>query len=127
MTAERKSKSANPSDNPSDGPAGNPAGDRVDEASDESFPASDPPAWTPVEGERAVPPEPRPDVSGRSEAEVAELKDRLLRAMADQENARKRAEREREEAVRYAPSALARDLLATVDNLRRAIESIAAT
>jgi molecular chaperone GrpE len=66
-------------------------------------------------------------VSGRSEAEIAELKDRLLRSMADQENARKRAERDREEAVRYALSALARDLLTTVDNLRRAIESIAGT
>jgi len=58
------------------------------------------------------------------EAELADCKDRLLRALADQENARRRAERERDEAVKYAASGLARDLLATVDNLRRAIESV---
>ena len=60
------------------------------------------------------------------EAEVTDLKDRLLRALAEQENARRRAAREREEAVRFAASGLARDLLATLDNLRRAIESVPA-
>ena len=58
------------------------------------------------------------------EAEVADLKDRLLRALAEQENARRRAERERQEAVRFAASGLARDLLASLDNLRRALESV---
>jgi molecular chaperone GrpE len=58
------------------------------------------------------------------EAELADCKDRLLRALADQENARRRAHRERDEAVKYAASGLARDLLATVDNLRRAIVSV---
>jgi molecular chaperone GrpE len=57
-------------------------------------------------------------------AELAECKDRLLRAMAEQENARRRAQRERDEAVRFATSGLARDLLPTADNLRRAIESV---
>jgi molecular chaperone GrpE len=57
------------------------------------------------------------------EAESADLKDRLLRALAEQENARRRAEREREEAVKFAASGIARDLLATADNLRRAIAS----
>jgi molecular chaperone GrpE len=60
------------------------------------------------------------------EAEVADLKDRLLRALAEQENTRRRAQREREEAIRFAASPLARDLLATADNLRRAIESVPA-
>jgi molecular chaperone GrpE len=58
------------------------------------------------------------------EAELADCKDRLLRALAEQENARRRAQRERDEAVRFAASGLARDLLATADNLRRAIESV---
>jgi molecular chaperone GrpE len=58
------------------------------------------------------------------EAELADCKDRLLRALAEQENLRRRAQRERDEAVRFAASGLARDLLATADNLRRAIESV---
>jgi molecular chaperone GrpE len=58
------------------------------------------------------------------EAEAADLKDRLLRALAEQENARRRAERDREEAIRFAASGLARDLLSTLDNLRRAIEAV---
>jgi molecular chaperone GrpE len=60
----------------------------------------------------------------RSAAEIADLKGRLLRALADQENLRRRAARDRDEAVRFAASDLIRDLLPSVDNLRRAIESI---
>jgi molecular chaperone GrpE len=58
------------------------------------------------------------------EAEVADCKDRVLRALAEQENSRRRAERERQDAIRFAAAGLARDLLATADNLRRAIESV---
>jgi molecular chaperone GrpE len=45
------------------------------------------------------------------EAQLADCKDRFLRALAEQENARRRALREREEAVGFAASGLARDLL----------------
>jgi molecular chaperone GrpE len=58
------------------------------------------------------------------EAEAARYKDQALRALADAENVRRRAEREREDAAKYGVSQLARDLLPVADNLRRAIESV---
>jgi molecular chaperone GrpE len=58
------------------------------------------------------------------EAELAEQKDRLLRALAEVENTRRRAQREREDATKYAISGFAKDLLAAADNLRRAIDSL---
>lgn len=60
------------------------------------------------------------------ETEVANLKDQLLRALAEGENQRRRAQREREEAVKYAATGLARDLLTVPDNLRRALDSVPA-
>ncbi|HEY1638589.1 MAG TPA: nucleotide exchange factor GrpE [Rhizomicrobium sp.] len=56
-------------------------------------------------------------------AENAELKDRLLRALADAENIRRRAERERQDASQYAVTRFARDILAVADNFARAIEA----
>jgi molecular chaperone GrpE len=60
----------------------------------------------------------------RLEAELATLNDRLLRSLAEQENVRRRAERAREEAVRFASSDMAKDMLPAVDNLRRALDSV---
>lgn len=57
-------------------------------------------------------------------AERDELQDRLLRALADVENSRKRAERERREAAQYGGSKLARDLLPVYDNLNRALATV---
>ena len=57
------------------------------------------------------------------EAEVAELRDRLLRTQADFDNFRKRMIREREESARYANAALLSDLLAVIDDFERAIRS----
>lgn len=57
-------------------------------------------------------------------AEVSDLKDQLLRSIADLENARKRHAKEREDAVKYAASKFARDMLEVADNLRRALESV---
>ena len=57
-------------------------------------------------------------------AEVAELKDRLLRALAETENLRKRAERDRRDAELYGGVRLARDLLSVHDNLGRALDAM---
>ena len=53
-----------------------------------------------------------------------QLKDRLLRAFAETENMRKRAERDRRDAEVYGGTKLARDLLSVQDNLERALENI---
>ncbi|MEM1344771.1 MAG: nucleotide exchange factor GrpE [Pseudomonadota bacterium] len=57
------------------------------------------------------------------EEERDQLKDRLIRALAETENVRKRAERDRRDAETYAGTKLARDLLDVLDNLERAIAS----
>jgi Molecular chaperone GrpE (heat shock protein) len=56
-------------------------------------------------------------------AERDELKDRFVRALAETENVRKRADRDRREAEQYGGSKLARDMLPVYDNLARALES----
>jgi len=58
------------------------------------------------------------------EAELAETKDRLLRALAETENVRRRLQRERDDASKYAVSNFAKDLLSAVDNLRRALDAM---
>ena len=60
---------------------------------------------------------------GPSAAEAADLKDRLMRVLADQENFRRRVERDCQDAVRFAATQLVKDLLQTADNLSRALES----
>ena len=56
------------------------------------------------------------------EAERDELKDQILRAMAEVENMRRRTERELSQARKYGHSNFARDLIAAVDNLKRAVD-----
>ncbi len=58
-----------------------------------------------------------------AKTEAANLKDALLRAMAETENTRRRAERQAQEARAYAIDRFARDLLAVADNLGRALDS----
>ncbi|MDO5603760.1 MAG: nucleotide exchange factor GrpE [Paracoccus sp. (in: a-proteobacteria)] len=60
----------------------------------------------------------------RLTAERDELRDRFMRALADAENARKRADKERRDAEQYGGTRLARDLLPVYDHLHRAIDAI---
>lgn len=59
-------------------------------------------------------------------AEVAALKDRLIRTMADLENTRKRGERDRQDALKFGATKFARDICEVGDNLRRALGSVPA-
>ncbi len=65
------------------------------------------------------------DQVARLETEAALLKDQLLRALAETENLRRRGQREREKLVRYAAAPVIKDLIGVVDNLRRAMDSVA--
>lgn len=57
-------------------------------------------------------------------AEMAQMKDNQLRALAEAENVRRRAMRERDDASKFAVSAFAKELLQVADNLRRALETV---
>ncbi len=73
--------------------------------------------------EEAPPPGPE-EVINALQAEIAGLKDQLLRAVAETENIRRRAAKEKLDASKFGIASLARDLLAVPDTLDRAIESI---
>jgi len=64
------------------------------------------------------------DVVEALRAERDEMRDRLMRAYADLENTRKRADRERREAEQYGGARLARDILPVFDNLERALAAV---
>jgi molecular chaperone GrpE len=55
-------------------------------------------------------------------AENSQLKDRVLRTLAEMENLRRRTEREVSDAKTYAVTGFARDMLTVMDNLARALE-----
>ncbi len=57
------------------------------------------------------------------DAEIADLKERLLRAAAETENVRRRLEREKTDAAQYGATAFARDMLSVADNLSRALSA----
>src|SRR5262249_39053083 len=58
------------------------------------------------------------------EREHAEMKDRLLRTLAEMENLRKRTEREIADSRLYSVTSFARDLLVVADNMRRALDAV---
>ncbi len=86
----------------------------------ESGPGAEAASELPEEGRREAGPD------SELAAEVADLKDKLLRALADSENLRRRHARELEEARKYAMTGFARDLLDVADNMRRAIAAVPA-
>ena len=55
--------------------------------------------------------------------QVSDLKDRLVRTVADTENYKKRLLRDKEEAVKYANTALVKDLIGPLDDFSRAIDA----
>lgn len=73
------------------------------------------------EGSRTV-----QDVIAALQAESADFKDKWLRAHAEVENIRKRAEREKEDMAKYAIARLARDIVNVGDNFQRAIDAVPA-
>ena len=80
----------------------------------------------PSEGETSAPAMDQPiDPYGALIAERDELKDRLLRTLAESENVRKRADRDRREGEKYGGTRIVRDLIPVYDNLRRALNSAA--
>jgi len=60
-----------------------------------------------------------------SGALAADLKDKLLRTLAEMENLRKRTEREIADSRLYGVASFARDMLVVADNMRRALEAVA--
>src|SRR6202789_4037213 len=78
-------------------------------------------AKTPEDAAAAAP---QPTPSTALEREHAEMKDRLLRTLAEMENLRKRTEREVTDARLYGVAGFARDTLAVADNMRRALDAV---
>ncbi len=65
-----------------------------------------------------------PAPSTALEREHAEMKDRLLRTLAEMENLRKRTDREVAESRLYGVTSFARDVLGVADNMRRALDAV---
>ena len=64
------------------------------------------------------------DENNDLEVKINELKDQLMRTLADSENLRKRTLKEVEQAKKYSHISFVRDLVSSVDNLKRALDSV---
>jgi len=85
---------------------------------------SNTPEASPIENGAPLEPSVDTDDGVDLEPKEEELRNQLLRAIADNENLRKRTEREVAAAKKYGPFSFVRDLLASVDNLEKAISLI---
>jgi molecular chaperone GrpE len=92
--------------------------EQIEELNGEEQPIGDAPPAGGADGDRVL----RAEVE-RLEAEVADWRDRALRAAADMENVRRRARLDVEEAHRFASERLITDLLPVLDNFTRALEA----
>jgi molecular chaperone GrpE len=86
-----------------------------------SPPASAHPPSPPDAPEASAAPQSGTGETAALQAENAALQDRALRALAEAENTRRRAQRDLEDERQFAVTGLIRDLLPVLDNLRRAI------
>lgn len=100
-------------------PAGNPEPADPDTAAAQSTPASEAAPADPAEQLRA-------EVE-KLKGQIADLTDRLLRAHAEMDNLRKRAEREKADTAKYAITKFANDIANVADNFDRAIQSVPAS
>jgi molecular chaperone GrpE len=75
-------------------------------------------------GAEAPSEEPRSPREAELQAELADTKDRLLRALAETENLRRRSMRDLQDAHKYAITNFARELLEVADNLSRALDAV---
>jgi len=95
------------------GPAETPeAGEEAAVATEAPADAASPEAEPPVDETEAL------------RAELADTQDKMLRALAETENVRRRAQRDKEEASKYAVTGFAREMVGVADNFRRAIEAV---
>lgn len=106
--------------------AGTNADPKAEAAASETDPKTEAAKET-VEAPAADVAEEKPDEAGKpADAEAKpgqpDWKDRYARAMADFDNFRKRTARDREDLVKFAAKDVIKDVLATVDNLARALE-----
>jgi molecular chaperone GrpE len=86
---------------------------------DEPLPGDMPP--TPTNDDAAAPAAGPGDPRA---AEIADLKDKLLRALAETENVRRRGVKDREDMAKFAVTGFARDMVKVAEDLRRALDSV---
>jgi molecular chaperone GrpE len=101
--------------------------DMADDTAKNAESAQEDPPLDPVEANEEMDAAATADLLAARVAELEEesgaLKDRMMRALADAENTRRRAERDKADALAFGGSKLAKDLLPVLDNLDRALKA----
>jgi molecular chaperone GrpE len=77
-----------------------------------------------AEGQSPLDVQTEDDLLALAQQEAASLKDQLLRALAETENVRRRAARDKDDAGKFAMAGFAREIVGVADNLSRALEAI---